>query len=79
MEAEEPAAKQTYRAISDALGQVVHLNKGLIESTYSALKTDLQTFNRKYGAQFEQTRAHLSLLFAANYQSFARRGNNLTI
>ncbi|KAI6232731.1 hypothetical protein M3Y99_00997400 [Aphelenchoides fujianensis] len=48
MECEEPLAKQTFRSISDSLGQVVHLNKGLIEHTYPALKADLQTFNEKY-------------------------------
>lgn len=50
MEVDEPPAKITYRAISDALGQVVHLNRGLIETTFPALRSDLEMFNKKFVA-----------------------------
>jgi hypothetical protein len=48
MEVDEPTAKATYRSISEALGQVVHLNRGLIETTYPALRSDLEMFNKKW-------------------------------
>jgi hypothetical protein len=47
MEIDEPTAKTTYSSISDALGQVVHLNRGLVETTYPALRSDLEMFNKK--------------------------------
>jgi hypothetical protein len=44
---DEPTAKATYKAVSDSLGQVVHLNRGLIETTFPALRSDLEMFNKK--------------------------------
>ncbi|KAI6242194.1 hypothetical protein M3Y99_00260400 [Aphelenchoides fujianensis] len=75
MECEEPLAKQTFRSISDSLGQVVHLNKGLIESTYPALKADLQTFNENEMSKLRECKGRFDQQSANVTEALARRAS----
>lgn len=40
-------ANETYRMMSDALSQIVHLNKSLIELSFPTLRITLENFLKK--------------------------------
>ncbi|KAI6197548.1 hypothetical protein M3Y94_01237300 [Aphelenchoides besseyi] len=75
MEVEEPIAKQTYRQISDALAQVVHLNKNLIETTYPALKFDLQLFNDNELSKLRETKVRFDQMNLSVNDALSRRAS----
>ncbi|KAI6172458.1 hypothetical protein M3Y98_00975400 [Aphelenchoides besseyi] len=75
MEVDEPIAKQTYRQISDALAQVVHLNKNLIETTYPALKFDLQLFNDNELSKLRETKVRFDQMNLSVNDALSRRAS----
>jgi hypothetical protein len=44
---EDPTASQAYHLMSDALAQIVHLNKSLVEVSYPGLRNALEAFLNK--------------------------------
>lgn len=48
MNIEDDTANETYKMMSDALSQIVHLNKSLMELTYPSLRVTLENFLKKF-------------------------------
>lgn len=47
LEIKETGANESYSSLSDAFGQIVHLNKSIIEHSYPALRAGLDSYLKK--------------------------------
>ncbi|CAD5217466.1 unnamed protein product [Bursaphelenchus xylophilus] len=72
---DEPKTKQTFDAISDALAQVVSLNKGLIENTFPSFLAHLGSFNQNELSKLRDSRNQFDNMSQALNDSLNKRAS----
>ncbi|CAD5213093.1 unnamed protein product [Bursaphelenchus okinawaensis] len=72
---DEPKTKQTFDAISDALAQVVYLNKGLIENTFPSFLAHLGHFNQNELTKLRDSRTQFDNMSQALNDALNKRAS----
>ncbi|KAI1710014.1 BAR domain of APPL family domain-containing protein [Ditylenchus destructor] len=74
MDVDEPTAQDTHKLMSDALAQLVHLNKSLVESAYPALRIGLE-FLRNDLSKLNETRSQFDSLSSSLSDALAKKAS----
>uniref|UniRef100_A0A914EAG8 Uncharacterized protein n=1 Tax=Acrobeloides nanus TaxID=290746 RepID=A0A914EAG8_9BILA len=75
MEIDDPLAASTYKTLSDALAQIIHLNKYLIEYSFPGIKMRMSSFVKNELVKVNETKSHFENLASSFSDALSKKAS----